>query len=134
MKVRLGFVTNSSSSLFILGFKKMDRDAIVADITAQAPAPYVGIIVNDVLKEVLTINECIERYRRELTDYHGKRAKKTIDKEVEKLKKKIEKRGLNAFAFVWYGNSGGNESGVGMEIENFVIPEMDAYLDYISYH
>lgn len=137
MKIRMGFVTNSSSTLFILGFKKEDGN-IAECILKQTPLELAGIIINDVMSNLVSPEKAVRKYREEVNDMYywdvddKKKRQKLINDKVNEFRKKIE--GMDRIAFVQYGNDGGDESGRGAEIECFVLPYTDFCIASINYH
>lgn len=137
MKIRMGFVTNSSSTLFILGFKKEDGD-IAGCILKQTPLELAGIIINDVMSSLVSPEEAVRKYREEVDNMYywdvddKKKRRELINGKVNEFRKKIE--GMDRIAFVQYGNDGGDESGRGAEIENYVLPYTDFCIATVNYH
>lgn len=49
-------------------------------------------------------------------------------------KNRVKIEGMDRIAFVQYGNDGGDESGRGAEIENYVLPYTDFCIATVNYH
>lgn len=153
MKIRTDFVTNSSSSSFILGFK--NEKSIVPTLLEQVPDEYIGTILRDVTKSNLTADEAIESYKEqiywtaryeveeqkriELGSYiaasdwcdenkeeYDKLTNEYVDKLASELKAKM--KGLKRFAEVEYCDHSHSE------LEHYVVPHMEACLAVISHH
>ena len=121
MKIRMGFVTNSSSTLFILGFKKEDGD-IAGYILKQTPLELAGIIINDVMSSLVSPEEAVRKYREEVNDMYywdvddKKKRRELINGKVNEFRKKIE--GMDRIAFVQY----------------YVLPYTDFCIATVNYH
>lgn len=158
MKIRLGFVTNSSSSSFILGFK--NKKAITVSLSSKLSGDYLKDIRRSVMKNIKSAGEILEEYReiiystayyevffakerslravrskqniyeweKEHKDMFEKLVADRVNDKVEALKKKME--GLTVFSVVDYGD----EDDFGSEMEHYLVPSLDCCLERISHH
>lgn len=150
MKIRKGFVTNSSSSSFILGFKS--EDTIKEELEKENLGEYFERILDDIKKETkLTKEDVLGGYGKEIYYHtlwevenslnirHDQRAenRKTeafqaklnnvISKKVSELAEKLE--GYSVFVEPIYSD----ESGEGV-LEHYIVPNMNCCLAVISHH
>lgn len=125
MKIRYGFVTNSSSSSFILGFKSketMRAELAAEDLTTEQFADLIrecenaeGLNLNNVLN-MIALEESFG-YR-----YDGK-------KSCEEFETKAQ--GKDYFVSVNYSD---NDGSFYSEMEHYVVPELKCCLRRDSHH
>lgn len=152
-KVRNGFVTNSSSSSFILGFK--DEDSIAKTLADDNTCGYFETIYHDCLEaekmDIETIlNNCRESIYWEVfynleykleermnwdeifeftkTDEFKKLVEEETDKHINELRKDAE--GKSIFVEVEYED----HSLSGSELEHDIVPYLDCCLKRFSNH
>ena len=152
-KIRNGFVTNSSSSSFILGFK--DKDSIAKTLADDNTCGYFETIYQDCLEaekmDIETmLNNCREsiyweafydlKYELEnrmnwdeifeftKTDEFKKLVEEETDKRINELRKDAE--GKSIFVEVEYED----HSLSGSELEHDIVPYLDCCLEVFSNH
>lgn len=152
-KVRNGFVTNSSSSSFILGFK--DEDSIAKTLADDNTCGYFETIYRDCLEsekmDIETmLNNCRESIYWEVfynledklaermnwdeifeftkTDEFKKLVEEETDKRINELRKDAE--GKSIFVEVEYED----HSLSGSELEHDIVPYLDCCLEVFSNH
>lgn len=152
MKIRLGFVTNSSSSSFILGFKN-EKDMLIT-LMEQIPKGYYSRVLEDVMNSVVTHKEAIARYRSEISgrvydEVWDKKVKETgdegwcsshvieyqniaearLDKEAEVFAEKIKRFPYLAY-LEYYSNLGETEA----NLEFNVMPKLKCCIASVDKH
>ena len=152
MKYRNDFVTNSSSSSFIVSFKnKADMEEQFKNMVKRYPL-YAEMVFQDINQYRKTYTETLNdmkerlgweaRYhvRYEMPEYANKRydyewvhseefekaKKKYIDEELEKFKKRVNHRGI--FAMVTYSDHDNSE------LEHRIMPRMPFTVKTFSNH
>ena len=152
-KIRNGFVTNSSSSSFILGFK--DEDSIAKTLADDNTCGYFETIYHDCLEaekmDIETmLNNCRESIYWEVfynleykleermnwneifeftkTDELKKLVEEETDKRINELRKDAE--GKSIFVEVEYED----HSLSGSELEHDIVPYLDCCLEVFSNH
>lgn len=152
MKIRKGFVTNSSSSSFILGFTSEEN--IKKELEAENLKEYFDEVLRDVTRGIrLTKNEILEEYSEEiyydtlwklenrLDVPYGKRFEIRKTKEFQdELNKAITDRmseleedmqGYSVFVEINYSD---NDGLMYSTLEHHVVPDMNCCLAAISHH
>lgn len=152
-KVRNGFVTNSSSSSFILGFK--DEDSIAKTLADDNTCGYFETIYHDCLEsEKMDIETMLDNCRESIywevfynleykleermnwneifeftkTDEFKKLVEEETDKRINELRKDAE--GKSIFVEVEYED----HSLSGSELEHDIVPYLDCCLKRFSNH
>ena len=152
-KVRNGFVTNSSSSSFILGFK--DEDSIAKTLADDNTCGYFETIYQDCLEaEKMDIETMLNNCRESIywdafydleyelenrmnwdeifeftkTDEFKKLVEEETDKRINELRKDAE--GKSIFVEVEYED----HSLSGSELEHDIVPYLDCCLEVFSNH
>lgn len=149
MKIRNGFVTNSSSSSFILGFT--NQESIAQDLLNDNTGKYYERILSDCLNaEKMDLDTVLMRYRDEIesnveldmiggytwdeicelrkTKEYKDKFDELVDKKVEKLKKLAD--GKNVFVEIDYED----HSDDGALLEHEIVPNLKSCLMRISWH
>ena len=152
MKVRKGFVTNSSSSSFILGFTSEEN--IKKELEAEDLKEYFDEVLEDVTRGIkLTKNEVLEEYSEEiyydtlwelenrLDVPYGKRFEIRKTKEFQdELNRAITDRvseleedmkGYSVFVEIDYSD---NDGFMYSNLEHYIAPNMNCCLAVISHH
>lgn len=152
-KIRNGFVTNSSSSSFILGFK--DKDSIAKTLADDDTYGYFETIYHDCLEaEKMDIETMLNNCRESIywdafydleyelenrmnrdeifeftkTDEFNKLVEEETDKRINELRKDAE--GKSIFVKVEYED----HSLSGSELEHDIVPYLDCCLEVFSNH
>lgn len=152
MKIRKGFVTNSSSSSFILGFKS--EESVKEELKAENLKEYFEEILRDVTEATRLDKEDVlggyteeiryytrweventlnipysERFKVRETEEFQKELNKAITNKVSNLEKAME--GLSVFVEISYSDNDGLKYS---ELEHYVVPKMKCCLATISHH
>lgn len=143
MKIRKGFITNSSSSSFILGFTSEEN--IKKELEAEDLKEYFDEVLEDVMRATkLTKDEALEGYSKEI--YYDTlwdleyRLDVPYDKKFEILNKAITDRvseleedmqGYSVFVEINYSDEDGLRYST---LEHHVAPNMNCCLAAISHH
>lgn len=152
MKIRKGFVTNSSSSSFILGFTSEEN--IKKELEAEDLKEYFDEVLEDVMRATkLTKDEVLKGYSKEIyydtlwdLEYrldvpYGKRFEIRETKEFQdELNRAITDRtseleqameGYSVFVEISYSDNDGFRHS---NLEHYVVPNMKCCLAAISHH
>lgn len=152
MKIRKGFVTNSSSSSFILGFTSEEN--IKKELEAEDLKEYFDEVLEDVMRATkLTKDEALEGYSEEIyyqtlweienslyVPYSKKLEIRKTEEFQEKLNKAITDRmseleedmqGYSVFVEINYSD---NDGLMYSTLEHHVAPNMNCCLAVISHH
>lgn len=152
MKIRKGFVTNSSSSSFILGFTSEKN--IKKELEAENLKEYFDEVLEDVMRATkLTKDEVLEGYSEEIyyqtlweiedslyVPYSKKLEIRKTEEFQEKLNKAIVDRaaeleqlmeGLSVFVEIKYSD---NDGFMYSDLEHHIAPNMNCCLAAISHH
>ena len=151
MKVRTDFVTNSSSSSFVLGFKS--EDTIRDELAKSMPERFIEVVYNDV-KEAAKMNpeaivdiisddlywqaeyDVMRKHRLPFSEsldwVKTDEGKAAVNAKLNKLLMEIKKRmeGFNVFAIVEYED----HTDCGSYLEHDILPEHPNNIIRISHH
>ena len=126
MKVRLGFVTNSSSSSFILGFsskENMENELIGEGLEEE----YLSRILKDCENEMgYNLDDILDLIYDEESWYGYRRVNEEV---LEKFKNLAQ--GKNYFVEVSYSDNDGTLSSA---LEHDIVPELTCCLKRFSHH
>lgn len=144
MKFRCSFITNSSSSSFILGFKSIDEienlyPALPSFIEQTDKESFIRQVKDNIIdkQEILTefydycfdqLYDCGPYGSREYTDDEIKKSQQNTEELLKKLEIKTE--GLSVFSVVSYGD----DTNFGSCMENDVLPTFPHTLACLNYH
>lgn len=152
MKIRKGFVTNSSSSSFILGFTSEEN--IKKELEAEDLKEYFDEVLEDVMRATkLTKDEALERYSKEIyydtlwdleyrldvpydkkfeireTKEFQNKLNKAITDRVSELEEDMQ--GYSVFVEINYSDEDGLRYST---LEHHIAPNMNCCLAVISHH
>lgn len=152
MKIRKGFVTNSSSSSFILGFTS--EEDIKKELEAEDLKEYFDEVLKDVTRAIkLTKDEVLEGYAEEIyydtlweledrldvpydkkfefreTEEFQEKLIKAITNRVSELEQDME--GCSTFVEINYSD---NDGFMYSDLEHYIVPNMKCCLAAISHH
>lgn len=152
MKIRKGFVTNSSSSSFILGFTS--EESIKKELEAEDLKEYFDEVLKDVMRATkLTKDEVLKEYSKEIyydtlwdleyrldVPYDKKFEIRETKEFQDSLNKAItdrmsdlerEMQGYSVFVKINYSDNNGF---MYSDLEHYVVPNMVCCLAAISHH
>lgn len=152
MKIRKGFVTNSSSSSFILGFTSEEN--IKKELEAEDLKEYFDEVLEDVMRATkLTKDEVLKGYSKEIyydtlwdleyrldvpydkkfeireTKEFQNKLNKAITDRVSELEEDMQ--GYSVFVEINYSD---NDGLMYSTLEHYVVPDMNCCLVAISHH
>ena len=152
MKIRKGFVTNSSSSSFILGFTSEEN--IKKELEAEDLKEYFDEVLKDVTEATrLDKEDILQGYSEEIyyqtrwdveNSLHVPYSKKFEMRETQEFQKKLDKaiadrtseleqamEGYSVFVEISYSDNDGFRYS---NLEHYVVPNMKCCLAAISHH
>lgn len=144
MKFRCGFITNSSSSSFILGFKSIDEienlfPILPGFIERKDKESFIRQVKDNMIDKQGILTEFYDYWLDQLYYCGPYGSQEYSDNEIieiqqntEEMLKKLESKmdGLSVFSVVSYGD----DTNLGSRMENDVLPNFPYTLACLSYH
>lgn len=150
VKIRSDFVTNSSSSSFILGFKDKDKITEVMDLLPEYWSEEVrGDIISDIEYGITTKDEAIKEYQEHIYtwdwEFNGKtrwdmtkeeRLSDEYQKFIQNKKNKLSEdfiNELNQYDIISIVNYE-DHTRLGSELEHNIMPYLKCTIERLSHH
>ena len=141
MKIRKGFVTNSSSSSFIIAFKDRDaaEESVRKAIEKNPPLDFSwsGLSEEEMIKKTITYMmngiedgiTSLEEIKTALKDEYKQKEQKFIEEQMAEIMPKLENMGL-----ITYPSFSDNDGCIGSYIEHTIAPSLEETLCSFSHH